>query len=246
MLGLPEDTELDATRKAELNALNEPPQPESVHLRLEYQQDVALYRYIYDFVQENRAIWQQGIVITRDWEPTIPVVRGDEQEGEKRIGGIPEHAFWRGKALKEKVLLPVSCASDIAAYCTWVFDTFNDEFHQPQRVPVGGKQGRTLKEALTEAGYSAGSIQSEAASSSDGNKSKPQYAVGFPLILLLGSEVPERVFKDDNLGLSYQRHFVSPIGRRPPPLLRTRQVELSKNKGQMILPLYWFEPADGS
>jgi CRISPR-associated endonuclease/helicase Cas3 len=233
---LANDTPLDATRKAELTALNEPPQLDSVHLRLEYVQDVALYRYIYDFVQENKAIWEQGMLITREWEPSIPVVRSEKRNGETYIGGIPEREFWRGKDLKEKTLLPVSCAADIAHFCAWIFDTFNDEFHQPQRVPVGGKQARGLREVLSEAGYSAGS---------DENKANPQYAPGLPLILLLGDEVASNVFKDDNFGLAYQQQFVAPTRRPPSPLLRVRQVELRKNKGQIRLPLYWFEPMEG-
>ncbi|MGE0826758.1 MAG: DEAD/DEAH box helicase [Candidatus Binatia bacterium] len=230
---LTNDTLLDATRKAELTALNEPPQLDSVHLRLEYVQDIALYRYIYDFVQENKVIWEQGMLITREWEPSIPVVRSEKRNGETYIGCIPEREFWRGKDLKEKTLLPVSCAADIAPFCAWIFDTFNDEFHQPQRVPVGGKQARSLREVLSEAGYSA---------ASDENKANPQYAPGLPLILLLGDEVASNVFKDDNFGLAYQQQFVVPTRRPPSPLLRVRQVELRKSKGQIRLPLYWFEP----
>jgi len=229
-------TELNTARKAELNALNEPPELGSVHLRLEYVQDVALYRYIYDFVQENKSIWEQGVLITREWEPCIPVVRSEKRNGETYIGGIPEREFWRGKELKEKTLLPVSCAADIAPYCAWIFDTFNDEFHHPQRVPVGGKQERSLKEALSEAGYSAGT---------DEHKSKPQYAVGFPLILLLGSEVAGNVFQDDNFGFAYEPRFTKPTKRAPSLLLRVRQVELRKDLGAVQLPLYWYEPVEG-
>jgi len=223
------DTELDPQRKTELNAMNMPPQLDTVHLRLEYVQDVALYRYIYDFVQENKAIWKQGVLTTREWEPCIPVVRGEERNGETYIGGIPTREFWRGKELKEKTLLPVSCAADIASHCAWIFDTFNDEFHHPQRVPVGGKQERSLKETLSEAGYSAGSGE---------NKSKPQYAVGFPLILLLGNEVAGNVFKDDNFGFAYQRQVVKPTVRTPSPMIRVRQVELRKDKGHIVSEFY--------
>jgi len=230
-------TELDAKRKTEINAMNAPRQLDSIHLRLEYVQDVSLYRYIYDFVQENRGIWGQGVLITREWEPCIPVVRSETRNGQTYIGGIPEREFWRGKELEEKTLLPVSCAADIAPYCAWIFDTFNDEFHHPQRVPVGGKQGRSLKEALSEAGYSAGN---------DENKSKPQYAVGFPLILLLGERVADNVFKDDNFGFAYRRRFVKPTMRTPSIQLRVRQVELHKDQGKVRLPLYWYEPVEES
>jgi CRISPR-associated endonuclease/helicase Cas3 len=206
---------------------------------------VALYRYIYDFVQENKPIWEQGMLITREWEPSIPVVRSEKRGEETYIGGIPERAFWRGKEVKEKVLLPVSCAADIAPFCAWVFDTFNDEFHQPQRVPVGGKQGRSLREVLLEAGYSAGFGKGQAKSQPDESRSKPQYAVGFTLILLLGEERAENVFKDENLGFAYQRRFVAPTKHAPTPQLRVRQVELRKSKGQIVLPLYWYEPVEG-
>lgn len=234
--GLPAGTELDSQNKSELNAINVPPQLDTIHLRLEYVQDVALYRYIYDFVQENKAIWEQGVLITREWQPCIPVVRSEKRNGETYIGGIPAREFWRGKELEEKTLLAVSCAADIAPFCAWIFDTFNNEFHYPQRVPVGGKQERSLREALSEAGYSAGIEE---------NKSKPQYAVGFPLIFLLGNEVAGSVFKDDNYGFAYQRHFVKPTVRVPSSVLRVRQVELRKDKGQVRLPLYWYEPIEG-
>ena len=229
--------ELDATQKAKLNAMNAPPKLDNVHLRLEYVQDTALYRYIYDFVQENKPIWGRGMIITRQWEPCITVVISEKRDDETYIGGIREQAFWRGKELKEKTLLPVSSAADIAPYCAWIFDTFNDDFHYPQRTSVGGKQERSLKEALLEAGYSAGN---------DDNKSKPQYAVNFPIILLLGNEVSEQIFKDDNFGFAYQQQYVKPTVRKPESsLLRVRQVELRKNKGQVRLPLYWYEPVEG-
>ncbi|MEM4235167.1 MAG: DEAD/DEAH box helicase [Candidatus Methanomethylicaceae archaeon] len=229
------NTELCAKRKAEINAMNKPPQLDTVHLRLEYVQDVALYRYVYDFVQENRALWEQGVLITREWEPAIPVVRSEKRDGAIYIGGIPEREFWRGKEIKEKTLLPVSCAADIAPFCAWIFDTFNEEFHHPQRIPVGGKQERSLGEVLQEAGYSVGG---------DGDKPKPLYAVGLPMILLLGDKVVDRVLKDDNFGFAYGRQFVKPTVRAPSPLLRVRQVELRKDKGQVKLPLYWYEPVE--
>jgi CRISPR-associated endonuclease/helicase Cas3 len=242
---LSQGTKLDATCKAKLNEMNEPPQFDSIHLRLEYVQDVALYRYIYDFVQENKTIWEHGILITREWEPAIPVVRSEICGEEKYIGGIPEREFWRGKEIKEKVLLPVSCAAYVAPFCAWIFDTFNDEFHQPQRIPLGGKRGLSLKDALLEAGYSIGFGEGQTESQSDENKSKPQYAVGFPLILLLGEERAENVFKDENLGFTYQRRFVKPKRPAPSPQLRVRQVELCKSRGQIVLPLYWYEPVEG-
>ena len=231
------NTNLDAARKAELNTMNAPPKLDNVHLRLEYVQDTALYRYIYDFVQENKPMWERGMIVTRQWEPCITVVRSEKQNDETYIGGIPEQAFWRGKELKDKTLLPVSCAADISPFCAWIFDTFNDDFHYPQRTSVGGKQGRNLKEALSEAGYSAGA---------DENKSKPQYAVNFPMIMLLGDKVSEQVYRDDNFGFAYQHQYVKPTAGRPQSsLLRVRQVELRKDKGRVRLPLYWYEPQEG-
>lgn len=234
---LPAGSELDSNRKAELNEMNTPPELDTVHLRLEYVQDVALYRYIYDFVQENKAIWNQGVLITREWEPCIPVVRSEQRDGKTYIGGIPETKFWRGGELKEKTLLPVSCAADIAPYCAWIFDVFDEESHHPQRVPVGGKHGRSLKDALAEAGYAVGNKEDE---------SPPQYAVSFPMILLLGNEVSGQVYKDDNLGFAYRRRFVQPTQRAPSPMFRVRQVEFRKDKGKVRLPLYWYEPVEGS
>ena len=231
------NTKLDAARKAKLNTMNAPPKLDNVHLRLEYVQDTTLYRYIYDFVQENKPMWERGMIVTRQWEPCITVVRSEKRDNETYIGGIREQAFWRGKELKEKTLLPVSCAADIAPFCAWIFDTFNDDFHYPQRTSVGGKQGRSLKEALLEAGYSAGT---------DENKSKRQYAVNLPMILLLGDKVSEQVYRDDNFGFAYQHQYVKPTERPPQSsLLRVRQVELRKNKGQVRLPLYWYEPLEG-
>jgi CRISPR-associated endonuclease/helicase Cas3 len=234
---LSKNTELDTSHKKHLNSLNKPPQLETVHLRLEYVQDLTLYRYIYDFVQENREIWEQGVLITREWEPCIPLVRSEKRDGQTYIGGVPEREFWRGAELRDKVLLPLSCAADIAPYCAWVFDTFNAEFYHPQRVPVGGKQGRTLKEVLTEAGYKW--------RSNDENKSQEIYAIGLPLVFLLGGEVAGKVYLDDNRGFIYRPRFVIPTKRSPSPLLRVRQVELRKDKGKVILPLYWYEPVEG-
>lgn len=229
--------EFDSRLKIDLNQMNQLPQLDSVHLRLEYVQDLSLYRYIYDFVQENRQIWEKGILVTREWEPCLPLVRSEKREGKNYIGGITEQEFWRGKEIKEKVLLPVSAAASIAPFCAWIFEAFNVEFHHPQRVPVGGKEQRTLKETLMEAGYSAGDKD---------NESKPQYAPGFPLILLLGDQVGGEVFKDDNTGFAYHRQFVRPEGiPKPPPSLKPKMVKLQRSKGQVRLPLYWLEPVEG-
>ena len=58
-------------------------------------------------------------------------------------------------------------------------------------------------------------------------------------------DISKEIFKDYNMGFAYQREFVKSTKHTPSPLLRVRQVELRKNKGQVRLPLYWYEPVEG-
>lgn len=243
---------IDAEVKQHLNEHNSIPDLNRIHLRLEYLQDQSLYRYVYDFVQENQELWEKGVVITRDWEPSIALVHSQQRDGSDYIAGIPARDFWRAKEIKEKLLLPLSGAADIAPYCAWVFEGYNEANQYTQRVAVGGTKERTLIEALRLAGVSARSRKK------DENKVEPIYALGLPLILVLGSRHEGAwtehdgtwPYGDPNVGLSYRRQFAKldqePKVFSPSPRLRVRKVLLRKEKGRYELPLYWFEPNDES
>ncbi|MGD9728030.1 MAG: DEAD/DEAH box helicase [Nitrospiraceae bacterium] len=241
---------IDAEAKQHLNEHNAIPDLNRIHLRLEYLQDQSLYRYVYDFVQENQELWEKGVVITREWEPSIALVHSEQRDGKDYIAGIPARDFWRAKELKEKLLLPLSGAADIAPYCAWVFEGYNDANQYTQRVAVGGANDRTLIEALRLAGVSARSRKQ------DENKVQPIYALGLPLILILGSrregtEVEHDntwPYEDPNIGLCYLPRFgkldQEPKVFSPSPQLRVRKVFLRKENRRYELPLYWFEPND--
>ncbi len=240
-----------------LNALNTPPDLARIHLRLEYLQDLSLYRYVYDFVEENRELWGKGVVITRDWEPSVLLVRSEKRGREDYIGGIPARDFWCCKAIKEKILLPLSGAADLSPYCAWVFEGYNEGNQYTQRVAVGGSKNRTLAEALGLAGLTPRKQDN------DGNRVQPLYAFGIPLVLILGSPQAKTEkhenntwpYRDPNLGLSYHARYV-PSGQEPKvfspsPKLAARKVVLRKGKKdgkreswQYELPFYWFEPHD--
>jgi CRISPR-associated endonuclease/helicase Cas3 len=230
----PAGSPIDGELKQQLNAHNTISDPSRIHLRLEYLQDQSLYRYVYDFVQENRELWEKGVLVTREWEPSIAVVLDEERHGESYIGGIPARDFWRAKEIKEKLLLPVSGAADIAPRCTWVFEGYNEANQYTQRVAVGGSKERTLVEALALAGVNA-RIRKQ-----DDNKVQPIYAAGLPVILILWH------YEDPNLGLSYRPRFEKrdqePRVFSPSPRLRVRKVLLKRETCEM--PLYWFEPDD--
>jgi len=241
----PAGSNLDAQAKQKLNDLNTCPDFERIHLRLEYLQDQSLYRYIYDFVQENRELWEKGVLITRDWQPSVALVRSEKRDGQDYIGGIPSHDFWRGKEIKEKMLLPVSGAADLAPYCAWVFEGYNEGNQHVQRVAIGGSKERTLQEVLRFAGFES-RMQKDVP-----NKVKPIYALGLPLILLLG------LTQDPNIGLSYHSQYAKAEELKnfgvfsPSPLLRAQGVILRKDKKsgkreswEYELPLYWFEPQE--
>lgn len=241
---------IDAEVKQHLNEHNAIPDLSRIHLRLEYLQDQSLYRYVYDFVQENQELWEKGVVVTRDWEPSIALVYSEQRDGKDYIAGIPACDFWRAKELKEKLLLPLSGAADIARYCAWVFEGYNEASQYTQRVVVGGSKDRTLIEALRLAGVSARSRKQ------DENKVQPIYALGLPLILIMGSrregtEVEHDStwpYKDPNIGLCYLPRFgkldQEPKVFSPSPQLRVRKVLLRKENRRYELPLYWFEPND--
>jgi len=245
----PADSRIDAEVKQGLNAHNTIPDLSRIQLRLEYLQDQSLYRYVYDFVQENRELWEKGVVITRDWEPAIALVRSEQLDGKDYIGGIAARDFWRAKEIKEKLLLPLSAAADIAPYCAWVFEGYDEANQYTQRIPVGGSNERTLADALKLATGTSARRRNQ-----DENKMQPIYALGLPLILILGSrrEGTEAEhdgtwpYEDPNIGLRYRRRFAKldqePKVFSPSPHLRVRKVLLRKEKGKYELPLYWFEP----
>jgi hypothetical protein len=149
------------------------------------------------------------------------------------IGGIPEREFWRGKELKEHLSISLSQAASMAYRCAWVFEGYDDENDRLLRVSVGGEKQRHLGEALRLAGYER--IRGD-------DDQATLYGLGLPLILILGQDARQGVYNDDNYGLSFVSQYARPAWRSPSLLLRTRQVELRKHKGQTRLSLYWFEP----
>jgi len=226
--------ELDAQHKKTLNALNRPPDLVKVPLRLEYLQDQKLYSYVYDFVRENKEVWERGLLVTREWEPSVTLVLSEQHNGETYIGGIPARDFWLGKELKASCSLPVSGAASIAQMCTWVLDAYDTDYDAPRRLAVGGEKGRTLGQALQKAGYEYIS----------GEKNQVELcATGLPLILLPHERLHEIISPDDNVGLSYQARYAAPKNTwSPSPLLRKRAVKLAKKQGGLELSLWWYEP----
>jgi hypothetical protein len=109
-----------------------------LNFRLEYVQDESLYRYVYDFVEENRELWEKGVVVTREWEPAVTFVLSERRDGESYIGGIAARDFWCGKEIKDKLALPLSAAASIAKSCAWVFEGYNEGNQYEQRVSLGG------------------------------------------------------------------------------------------------------------
>ncbi len=247
---------LGSKTKSGLNALNSVTDLSRTPLKLEYLQDQSLYRYIYDFVQENRELWQKGVLITRDWEPTITVVLSENIDGQDFIGGIPARDFWMAKEIKEKLLLPVSGASEIAPYCAWVFEVYNEGNQYAQRIAVAGSKERSLVEALKMAGISAKSQQEK-----DPNKVKAVYGLDLPLIFIVPNspEIRQKIFPSNELGIIYSKQWQSkwavksssdkqrwPGNTRSPneSAMRTFGSIFLKEKGTIELPIYWFEPVD--
>lgn len=206
--------EINAMHKDNINKMNIPPALDNVKQRLEYQQDEAMHRYIYDFVRENRELWKEGVIITRQWEPSVTLVMSEERCGENYIGGIPAKKFWDGEELKEHYSIPVSGAADIAGACAWVFEDYNTDHDMTLRLPVG------REESL----YAIG--------------------VPLILLLSPDDAVDQqyRIYKDANFGFTYLPRYVSPKGRAPSPLLRRCEVELHKKQGGIKLRLWWLEP----
>ncbi len=246
---------LDAQVKEDLNELNRVPDLKDVPLRLEYLQDVSLYRYVYDFVQENWELWEKGVVITRDWEPSIPLVRWEKGRGGDHIGGIPARDFWRGKEIKEKLLVPISGAAHIAPSCAWVFEGYNEGNQYTQRIAVGGSRERTLIEALRFAG-----LRPRAQTQNQDNKVQAVYGLDLPLILVVPdvAGIRQRILPSEDVGLVYHKRARNewaktqaerarwPGYTRSPneSVLRTFGTILYKDSAETELPVYWFEPAE--
>lgn len=231
------DSEINTMHKDNINKMNSPPELSNVKQRLEYQQDEAMHRYIYDFVRENRELWEKGVIVTRQWEPSITLVMSEVQNGKNYIGGITETEFWNGEELREYYSISVSGAADIAGACAWIFEGYDADHDKTSRFAVGGKEDRPLGEALRLAGHLK--IKNEA-------KEASLYAIEVPLILLLSSETivdqQHKIYKDANFGFNYIPRDVSSKSRAPSPLLQRREVELRKKQGNIKLRLWWLEP----
>lgn len=224
--------ELNAQRKKDLNALNHPPNLAKIPLRLEYLQDQKLYSYVYDFVRENKEVWNRGLLVTREWEPSVTLVLSEKSNGVTHIGGIPANKFWQGKELKTSYSIPVSGAASIAHNCAWIFDGYDTDFGTPLRVAIGGEKERSLREALQLAGYEI----------LPGKSNQIDIcAVGLPLILLPYDNSLEVINPDANMGFTYQPRFSKPKSTwTPSPLLLKKAVKLAKR--DLELSLWWLEP----
>jgi CRISPR-associated endonuclease/helicase Cas3 len=243
------DSPLDSEAKQALNALNAAPDLRRVPSRLEFIQDESLYRYVYDFVEENRELWEKGIIVTREWEPAITFVLSERCYGQECIGGIAARDFWRGREIKEKLALPLSAAADLAQSCTWVFEGCNEGNQYGRRISLGGTRSRTLADALEVAGLRP----RKSGDGRDENKVKPLYGFGIPLVLMLAvREQGAPTYRDANRGLAY-RPLYAPRGEAkfPPAgsaLLEVAGVVLKKTKGadnaEYSLPLYWYKPKE--
>jgi len=249
---------VDSNIKEDMKKLISFPNLKGVPLRLEYLQDLSLHRYVYDFIEENRELWEKGVLITRDWEPSIIFVRSEKRERGDYIGGIKAREFWRGEEIKEKLLLPVSGAADVAPFCAWAFECYNEGNQYAQRIPIGGSSGRTLLEALRLAGLSP-----QAQGQNQHNRIRAIYGLDLPLILVLPSvpDIWQKVFPTEETGLVYRNLPTNEWGAkseadrarwpgytRSPnaPHLRTFGRILRKDSGETELPVYWFEPVEES
>lgn len=232
---LSKDQKITPERKAELNRLNMPPDPQKIKNRLEYLHDQSLYRYIYDFIPENAELWRHGVIVTRSWEPTIPVALWVENDGKSVIGGIAARDFWNGKPLKDVLEIPVSWASEIAPMCVWTFSIHEEENNREVRKALGGQENLTFEEVLSRLGYSlksAGDVRR------------------LPLILVLPSSLVQKVFDDMNLGLAGLEVALNLKYKPPKPAknpyhsgLVRYEVEFAKKKPDTKLMLWWDEPA---
>ena len=233
---LPIGDEINTMHKDNINKMNIPPELNTVKQRLEYQQDEMMHRYIYDFVRENRELWEKGVIVTRQWEPSITLVMNEERGGENYIGGIPEWKFWSGDELKEHYSIPVSGAADIAGACAWIFEGYDTDRDKTSRIMID--KDMALGEALRFAGHLQ--IKSD-------TKEASFYGIDISLILLLPlndsvDQLPS-IYKDANFGFTYNARYVSPKSKAPSPFLKRREVELKKQGGTKLR-LWWFEPQE--
>lgn len=86
--------EINALIKNKINELNVPPTSfESYKRNLVYAMDSGLYRYIYDFVPTEAEVWDKGILLTRNWIPTLEIEYHDRDKRLRLpiIHSIPAH-----------------------------------------------------------------------------------------------------------------------------------------------------------
>jgi CRISPR-associated endonuclease/helicase Cas3 len=74
------DKIIDANLKAQINALNIFDNGLLARRRntIIYTVDASLYDYVYNFVATGAEVWRQGILVTRDWVPTIELQPGTD------------------------------------------------------------------------------------------------------------------------------------------------------------------------
>jgi len=204
---------------------------------LVYNHDLALHRFVFDYVVENSELWSKGGITTRSWEPTLPVAlwQGDQ------IGGIPARAFWRGASPKDTIEVPMNALPALALRCAWVFtglDEDNDSSlrlnleaeakntagKKKRRKGLGGETKRGLEDVLQDLGLS--------------QRTKWD-ARTIPLMLVL----PEKM-TDKWIGIAVGEPMGSPKRSRLPGSASLEQCEvtLSKKEPSCKLTLTWLEP----
>jgi len=85
-----EHKEINASIKSKINELNAPAISfDSCKKSLVYVMDSALYRYIYDFVPTEVGVWNKGILVTREWIPTLEIEFDNERLRLPVIHSVP-------------------------------------------------------------------------------------------------------------------------------------------------------------
>lgn len=217
--------EISPETKRIINGMNKPPDTRKAEGGIEYLHDEALYRYVYDHVPENRELWERGVLITRDWEPSIELVFSEERNGETWIGGLPQHRFWGGDDIRESISLTMRQAVSLAPRCAWIFTGRDEDNDSTVRLALGGEKKRKLEEIQQQLGYP-----------------NMRDARQVPLMLLAPEGVWKDIFGDENLGLN-----IEPFGDVKPvysgyPNISRYEATMKKANPSTTLRLYWEEP----
>lgn len=225
--------EISPDTKRIINGMNEPPDTRKAEGGIEYLHDEALYRYVYDHVPENRELWERGVLITRDWEPSIELVFSEEQNGETWIGGLPQRRFWGGDDVRESISLTMRQAVSLAPRCAWIFTGRDEANDSTVRLALGGEKQRTFDDVRSH--LSLPKIRGA-------QKTPVIDARQAPIMLLAPEGVRREIFEDDNLGLSAEGNGeIKSVYSGFPNIIRYKAT-LKKKNPSTKLELQWDEP----